>query len=57
MKHSVSFLSPKSEVRSPKSKRKETKIERFEDIQAWQEAGNLTNLIYNVCIGLRTVDY
>jgi len=27
------------------------KIERFEDIQAWQEARNLTNLIYNLCKG------
>ena len=25
------------------------KIERFEDIQAWQEARSLTNLIYSVC--------
>jgi four helix bundle protein len=25
------------------------KIERFEDIQAWQEARSLTNLIYSIC--------
>ncbi len=40
-------ISPKSNVLRPKLKeKKEVKIEKFEDIQAWQEARNLTNSLY-----------